>query len=416
MVGLYFISIVIGVGISYSKVYLFHIMFIFMIAYISYLSFIKKKKTISIQKNYIDIFPIFIFIFYSLSLLWVKNIEYGLSYTLYVFFGIGIIYISVSLFKDSITFEKYFKYIMIITIVDILCSLLEIFTSFRLPISPLSSIVHYFGRENHLVLLNDLQLILAQATPTGFQWNPNDLSIYISLALPFVLFSNYKYKIVVFISILIVVVIASSRGVLLSIFLQILLYLFTYSKRRVKFATMYSIVIIPIIGILVYIYQDSSIVQFILGIFDALYNYFNGTDLVNSISIRREYNHLAYEAILNNYGFGLGAGSSVFLSNPNKLISLHNFWLEITVDIGIPFLLLFVHWYFKQIKILHIIGQNKKYNLSYYAQSLSLSMIGFLVSCVSASSVIYFLPMWLMFGISLFLIKNYKLYLKGVYY
>ena len=44
---------------------------------------------------------------------------------------------------------------------------------------------------------------------------------------------------------------------------------------------------------------------------------------------------------------------------------------------------------------------SKNYFFKYLGKSISLSLIVFIPASVSASSVIYFLPMWLLFGLAI---------------
>ena len=90
---------------------------------------------------------------------------------------------------------------------------------------------------------------------------------------------------------------------------------------------------------------------------------------------------------------------------------MHNFWVEILVDGGVLFFLVFMAWYVFIIFKLYTIGIHTKHNkYKYYSQSLFLSMVSFLPGAISASSVIYELPMWILFGFSIANINNYKRY------
>ena len=48
---------------------------------------------------------------------------------------------------------------------------------------------------------------------------------------------------------------------------------------------------------------------------------------------------------------------------------------------------------------------NNKSKIKYYSNSLILTMIAFLPAAVAASSTIYFFPMWIMFGLSIAVIR-----------
>ena len=79
---------------------------------------------------------------------------------------------------------------------------------------------------------------------------------------------------------------------------------------------------------------------------------------------------------------------------------------KILVEGGILFGIIGFIWYtnilFNLFKIINT-KLNKK--LNFLAQALFLSMIGFIPAAVSASSTIYFFPMWILFGMAISLIS-----------
>jgi hypothetical protein len=122
------------------------------------------------------------------------------------------------------------------------------------------------------------------------------------------------------------------------------------------------------------------------------------------------------EALKNSYYIGVGGGCSQAVQE-NKggvaghLSSMHNFWIEILVDSGVFFFFIFISWYLYVVYKLYIIGINTRNKVyKYYSQALFLAMIGFLPASISASSAIYLLPMWLMYGFVIATINNYKRY------
>ena len=63
---------------------------------------------------------------------------------------------------------------------------------------------------------------------------------------------------------------------------------------------------------------------------------------------------------------------------------------------------LFFLWYISLAWDLFKLGtESKNKNSKYLGKSISLSMIIFIPAAISASSVIYFLPMWLLFGFAI---------------
>jgi O-antigen ligase len=120
------------------------------------------------------------------------------------------------------------------------------------------------------------------------------------------------------------------------------------------------------------------------------------------------------DALWASNGLGIGGGGSLEVQEKfggvgGKVASMHNFWIEILVDAGVLFFVLFMTWYFVIIwKLYKIYKKAKDLIYRYHAGVVCFGMLIFLIAAVSASSVIYFFPMWLMFGMSTSLIRIYR--------
>jgi teichuronic acid biosynthesis protein TuaE len=133
----------------------------------------------------------------------------------------------------------------------------------------------------------------------------------------------------------------------------------------------------------------------------------------NSLGERQRYILNGLEALKNTYGLGVGAGNhgnaeyQKDIAGKSPQISMHNFWIEILVDAGIPFALFFYAWYVYVIIMLFKVFKRSYPNsiINYYSKASALSLCGFFVGAVSASSVIYDLPMWILFGFSIAVIN-----------
>ena len=111
------------------------------------------------------------------------------------------------------------------------------------------------------------------------------------------------------------------------------------------------------------------------------------------------------------YGLGVGAGGSIAVQEKiggvdGRITSMHNFWLELIVDAGIILSFFFFLWYISLTWNLYKLGiQSNNEEFRYLGRSFSLCMIIFVPAAISASSVIYFLPMWLMLGFAIAIIE-----------
>nr|WP_321268046.1 O-antigen ligase family protein [uncultured Sulfurimonas sp.] len=324
--------------------------------------------------------------------------------------------------KDLATQEKLFNILSIIFIVEIVLSLFEAFTDFRLPISPFSSYITYFGRDIKFDESLDSSIVsIILQSPTGFQWNPNNLSVTMLIVLPFFLLYKKKYiKYTGVISIFLLIVMSGSRGVFIAFSFMIFLYLFFLNKKRF----LLSISILPLIVILLISNLDTlknsenNKINEIATSFDVLIIYLEGNnDGSNSIGIRQQLIKNGLDALIVSNFLGVGGGGSVAVQEKygdirgHATTSMHNFWIEMLVDSGVLFTIFFLLWYTYIVLKLYLIGiRTKHLKFKYYSQALFLSMSSFTLGAISASTVIYLLPMWIMFSFAIATINNYKRY------
>ena len=121
-----------GVSISYSDFYLFHlVLFLSALVWLYQLKQNKFKMDLSfLSKNHINSI-IIIFLWYLISLLWAPSLTYGLKYIFYIFCGL-LISINVIYFSNNIRkIDKIFKILSIFVYAEILIALLESFHKFQ---------------------------------------------------------------------------------------------------------------------------------------------------------------------------------------------------------------------------------------------------------------------------------------------
>lgn len=413
-------SAVIGVAISYSKLYLFHValvLLIFVFIKTNVNNFKIKLPKLPTKLHYIFYF---MFIWYSLSVLWSIKSSYSMIYLVYLLFGLFIILIMVYYIRDISIQDKVFKILGIIFIVEIIFCLLEVFTNFRLPISPFSEYVTYFGRDMKMNDLSDLEIAYLMDSPTGFEWNPNNLAVVMVVILPFfLLLTDLRLKIVGSISIFIIIIMSGSRGVFMTSLLILFLYFLLLNKKRfLKSLIVLPLFIIFLLSISASLKQNNNVrFEEIMTSVEVLEMYLSAENAGNnSVGYRQKLIENGLNALRDSYYIGVGGGANVAVQEKlggvdAKLTSMHNFWIEMLVDSGVFFFIIFICWYIYITYRLYVIGiftNSNKYR--YYSLSLFLSMVAFLPAAISASSVIYELPMWLLFGFAIANINNYKRY------
>lgn len=427
LISLFFISAVIGVGISYSKVYLFHIMLAIILGYSIFNLFKAGKDNWKdlIQKNEsqptrLHYFFYIMLAWYLLSLFWSINIQYSFIYLAYILLG-STLSLTIIYYNNSIARQiNIFKAISGAFIVEILFGLLEALTNFRLPISPYSSYVEYFGRNgNDFSQLSKEMLSYLNSMPTGFQWNPNDFATTMVIILPFFLFHRNKIiKIAGLVSIITLIVASSSKGNFLAAILIIFGYLLLYNRKTMKL----TLLIVPILILTSYLSFgiikniENVKIKEVVSTFNTLRMYLSDEEAgKGSIGVRQQLINNGLDALKNSKGLGVGGGASKAVQEEKggvgskKIISMHNFWVEILVESGILFTLVFLSWYVKACVTLYknsFKAENE--HLRYFSAATSLSMLGFTVAALSPSSVIYHLPMWLLFGFAVTTINNQR--------
>jgi teichuronic acid biosynthesis protein TuaE len=401
---------VLGVAVSYSKLYLFHIALVITLVsffYVRIKNYKFHRETFNTRLHWI--FYI-MFIWYFLSIVWSINKINSLMYIFYIFCGISIVFIIIYHSTNLDRLNRIFKVLSIFFIIEILISLLEVLSVLRLPVSPYSKYVEYFGRNT--AMTTDLPLRLHNLysyTPTGFNWNQNNLAFVMNIILPFFLFAKYlKLKLFGAISIFCIIYFTESRGNVVAYFFIIALYLFIMSRNKWLFRILAILTIIFsfFIGLNFSKLKSSQIVDSLRSI-----ETFFTTKVSehNSIGERQRYILNGLQALKNTYGLGVGAGNSgnkeyhLNIYGRSHQVSMHNFWIEVLVDGGVLFALIFYSWYIILIvSIVRVINSSKSnLTINYYSKALALSLGGFFIGAVSASSVIYEFPMWILFGFSI---------------
>ena len=414
---IFILSCVIGVGISYGDLYLFHIILGVLILFSFKLLRVNNYKVNLnfFTKNYIYFLIIF-FLWYFLSIFWSLNKIYTIQYLFYIFCGVAIVFTVLINFSSKEKLLRALKIAGFAFCIEIILSLLESLTTFRLPISPFSNIVTFFGREPSLQPALDSFLIPSSIQPpTGFQWNPNDLAITMIMLIPFFLFSKNNFvKWFAIIAISIIIIMTSSRTVLFSMGILFLIY-FIFYKKQITTLILISLLLSVFFTQIDKLKESSNPqVSDIANTFTAIQDFVND-DIIfgQSISIRQELALNGIKALKETYGLGVGAGGSIAVQEKTggvdgRITSMHNFWLELIVDSGIVFSFFFFLWYISLTWNLYKLGiQSNNEEFRYLGRSFSLCMIIFVPAAISASSVIYFLPMWLMLGFAIAIIEIY---------
>lgn len=344
---------------------------------------------------------IVIFVLVTLLNFRMFNIKYIIIYVL--FFCNAFIMIDILHSKELILFSlKVFSLVLITASV---VALLEARTSFRLPFSL------YLTRDFSKFNLEKLEYLMTY--PTAFYFNPNDLA-FLLVSFYGILLGRLRYSISkrgVFFALtlnLLALNLTKSRASLLGVaFITLIFICFEVDWKwvRLKFQEKKAIYLILLSSVIVLSHkvifklydQIISIIKLIVK-----------GDFMNSPyhSIRERWMLIvnSIEIIFSNpLGVGAGNGGILVAEKMNlEGASMHNYLLEVTMDFGLIFLIVFIAYNFLLIRKLISIRKTSV-NLADKSVSLGLLMykIGFLFTFIGPSSITYFIPYWYLEGIVL---------------
>ncbi|WP_258238466.1 O-antigen ligase family protein [Arcobacter sp. CECT 8986] len=318
---------------------------------------------------------------------WSKVIYQSVTYNLYLGIGIFTTLIISLAIKTNTTLYRIFYIWYFILFAQLLLAFLEIFYGVHISNS------RYYGKNINI--------------PTGFFNNENDFATFIVLSLPILFIFSKKKNILINLFILFfsifVIFETSSRTNIITLFFLMILYLEIYKKKKI------SLMLITLAFI------------FLAYKYEFLFNLIENARILDfideSIIIRFNNILLSVKALIQSYMFGVGAGGmeNFILNNSNYGIkAVHNWYFEILGNHGlIIFIGYLIFIFFSILSLVNIINKaNNKLNKK-IATILLFSNIGFLFGCVSMSTVIHFLPYWILLGVTLCFINNYR---QGVKY
>lgn len=401
-----------GPAISYDKVYLFHLIGCLFLGYFS-LNLKSFDYSIVLQKkNYLFLTAP---IYFLISFLWANNLTQAIKFEIILLIGL-VCYFGVNLLvENKYQFQKIIKYLGILFCVHLLVSLLEAFTKFRLPISPVSPFIKSLRSAQWVQEMSYPSFY--EHYPTSFFWHPNNVALVTLCSLPIIFQSRLKFyfKILIWFISLIVIMKAGAKAIL--IFFAI--YSFFSLIKSTKHLKNYKKFILPLgltvclSGIVTWgslhkaqkMEMKQSIVTFsryasILPKF--LMNEFFNTnfdlDFHSNTSERFTFMGAAIQEYKKSPILGLGAGQLYnrqvsWKGQEVNVRSIHNYWLEMLVLGGPLYILCYIVWFIYIVfKLTH-----SKNTLS---KAFGESMIIFFFAAPVLSSAFYFLPKWLLYGLA----------------
>jgi teichuronic acid biosynthesis protein TuaE len=316
-------------------------------------------------------------------------------------------------------FKHIFRVIKKVVIFEYIIVVLEILNLFRWPASPYSRFSILLKRNTVDIDSFNNYIASLVSVPTGFHGNPNNLALFVNMVFPFFLFAKrLSVRLAGSVITLGIIISTGSRGNFLAFFAGIIIYLYMKYKKTFILLLMMSMLffITGLFDTVVDIAKKSkndrisemaSTVGALTEYLSKRYEYRG-----DSISVRRQLMENGITELKKTGGFGIGGGASQFVQKTiyhSEITTMHNFWVEILVEGGVIIFVSFLVWYILLVfKLLFVSRRTNNNFVAYISRALSLSMCIYSIGCISVSIVIYYLNMWLMFGMAISIIFIHK--------
>ncbi|WP_336957142.1 O-antigen ligase family protein [Acinetobacter johnsonii] len=402
------ISALLGYTVSYYQVYLFHIVILCFCLYV--IVFSTKLKSFSFEV----VKPILLFLAYSiLSLIWTVNIETGLRNIFYLVCGFFTAFFIANCSNSFDDIVKVTKLIVYLSLLNFIIGFFETLGVFRLPMSPYSPYASFFGYAQ--TDMNDFYSYAVDTIlkrPTGFNGNPNNFGFVFAIIMPFIfLYSKYLKFIGLFLLVWFNIYIQSRGLFLASLIFFIVLFLFDY-KKNIKYlplGILFLAVILPFYTLNLTEYRFSSTLESIFSGLEMIKS--GGGDTNSSTDVRSFIYSLGFSNLLKAPFLGLGIGGiqSILTAMDFEIQSFHFYFLEMLIDYGIVFYIIFLVFYIRLIiKLVKIYRNSNDLNWKRISKGCAISLIIMPFASISPSSIVYILTAWVVLGLSLTLVKLYK--------
>lgn len=402
------ISALLGYTVSYYQVYLFHLVVLCFCLYVVVFSYKIKIFSFEVVK------PILLFLAYSmLSLIWTVNIDTGLRNIFYLVCGFFTVFFIANYSNSFEDIIKVTKLIIYLSLLNFIIGFFETLGVFRLPMSPYSPYASFFGYAQ--TDMNDFYSYTVDTIlkrPTGFNGNPNNFGFVFAIILPFIFLYSKYLKFIGFFLLVWFNIYIQSRGLFLASFIFfVVLFLFDY-KKNIKYLPLGILLlalILPFLTLNLTEYRFSSTLENIVSGLEMIKS--GGGDTNSSTDIRSFIYSLGFSNLLKEPFLGLGIGGiqSILEAIDFEIQSFHFYFLEILIDYGVVFYIVFLVFYIKLIvKLVKIYRISNNLNWKRISKSCAISLIIMPFASIAPSSIVYILTAWIILGLSLTLVKLYK--------
>lgn len=405
-----FISVILGPGVSYRGLYFFHAVLVILLSVVLINSDL-RKRLIAALKNPLNITLALVFTWTAFSFFWAENRSFAVTNIAQLGMGILLVLLSQIFVNSQASFQYYIKNILFSMFLVVLgIAIFEIYTDFRWPISSISYNNHWFGRENVVIENIKTERIPGYlfSSPTAFFWNPNNLSVFLCLFIPFIMKNNWK-NYILFVITVIVITQTSSRLSIIALAFILFSASLIHKKNLPFFGLFLTTLLVPMIffgSSLLAIKANEPISKLagtdVLSKISLNRSLLNATQQVeedNSQSIRKQLYVQGFQYIKESKLIGVGAGNAEWLNykqkeNTQGVTSVHFYWLELVINGGIVLGILMIVYFTKIILGLWNLRRNET------SQKLLITLFLFGMAVISLSSAHYFLPYYAFLGLT----------------
>jgi teichuronic acid biosynthesis protein TuaE len=256
---------------------------------------------------------------------------------------------------------------------------------------------------------------------TSFFHNENDLGVFLAMCWPFLLAGFFadrrlKQRVIVVVTGVVTLAVFVRTGARLG-FMAFALETFAYAvyfgllrldsrRKRITAGVAALAVVVAGAWLLFNSSQSALLGQFQVTsvLSNVKYNYGSG-------AIRLFLLHKGYQASVHYWFLGAGPGQAegLMLAGPNPALipNMHNWWLELLVNGGLPALFLQVMLFVSlALGVWRVLRRPPDAFLGFLATGAFFSFVGFIVGSIGPSSVHNFPPMWILWGLAIAVIAR----------
>ncbi|NMM61128.1 hypothetical protein HBE96_00105 [Clostridium sp. P21] len=404
---------------GHEQIYFFHVMLFIMIIFTA-LQWIKNGGiNVNMDKKILVFFVIW-FIYICAGYFWSKNKSFNIKYIaiyamMFAFLAVIVIYNNT---KEK--FKNTIKIIGLMAAVIVVIGIIETAVGVELPVK------HYYNYTVHK--LSEMEIELLKTRPMVFSYNPNNLATLLSLCLPIPVFlftfGRYSKQKIVYLlcSLLIFAAIAltTSRVSLLSVILMVAIFTIAMLKEYKLKGLIYPLIIVIGFGVVykfsyVFVMRNSDMYR------NQMKQKMNKLTNIENVKVGEEGSEgerltVVYDVVEGVFhdkkllGFGAGNTTQQLMDkgNTHGIYSPHGLAIEVLGDFGVFFFILYGIYYLYLLYRLLLISNMRDYEAKISAYTLIAALFGFALSSFGPSSVTYFFPYWMMYGVTISCINLYS--------